>query len=89
MVSMYYLATERGMDKLTTDHVNTCFRDQKWPRPSDLANALQVIASRDMLLDTSSMQDIRLTPKGEDYVEHKLPAPEGRARGSKSASPAQ
>jgi hypothetical protein len=75
-VAVAWLRSEGGMDSgITVDHVNTCYVDAKWPRPAMFENALQTTASRKGWLDTSDMNDIKLTIPGEDEVEHKLPSP--------------
>jgi hypothetical protein len=48
----------------------------KWREPSDLLAALRVTASRKGTIDTTNVDDLRTTPRGRDFVEHDLPAPE-------------
>jgi len=68
-----WLKREAGIDEVTGDHVNTCYVEAGWKRPADLANALQVTATRKGWLDTSDMSNIQLTSRGEDLVNHDLP----------------
>ncbi|MGP0101200.1 MAG: hypothetical protein ACLPUT_06230 [Solirubrobacteraceae bacterium] len=58
---------------ITTDHVNTCYIEAGWPRPTKLANALQVTAKKKGWIESSDMSDLRLTVRGEDMVVHELP----------------
>lgn len=76
VVSVYWLAKFGGVASgITVDHVNTCFVEAKWPRPSNLENALQVTAGRKGWLETSDMSNITLTTRGEDEVQFNLPPP--------------
>jgi hypothetical protein len=58
---------------ITVDHVNTCYLEANWPRPTNLPNALAVTSKRKGWLDTSDMSNIRLTTRGEDEIKHNLP----------------
>jgi hypothetical protein len=74
LLAVFWLTREAGMDSgITVDHVNTCYQGAKWPRPSDLTNALSVTAKKSGWLDTSDKSDIKLTVAGEDHVDHDLP----------------
>lgn len=76
VVIVYWLREEAGLSTgIDIDHVNTCYRDAGWQRPSDLDNGLRTTASRKGWIDTSDMSDIQLTSRGEDQVEHELPPP--------------
>ena len=71
---VYWLREEAGISSgITVDHVNTCYAEANWARPADLRNALQVTAATKGWLDTSNMDDIRLTTRGEDELLHNLP----------------
>lgn len=76
-VSVYYLARILEEPAVTVDHVFTCYRDRSWRPAPNFANSLQLTASRKAWIDTKSMQDIKLTPRGEIYVEHDLPVETG------------
>lgn len=74
VVIVHWLRHEAGMSEgITTDHVNTCYLEANWPRPSDLSNALAVTSKRKGWLDTSDLSNIRVTTRGEDEVNHNLP----------------
>lgn len=72
-VAIFYLTRILGLDKAGRNHIHTCFVEAGWRLPSDLDNALQVSASKYSWLDTSSMDDIRLTARGENLVKLDLP----------------
>jgi hypothetical protein len=74
VVSVYFLIEELGMTTpVTMDHVYTCYRDRLWRAPSDMANSLAITASRRRFIDTADLDDIKLTPRGRNHVEHDLP----------------
>lgn len=75
VVAVYYLVKDLNLEVVTIDHVYTCYKDRSWRLPANLANSLQVTASRAGWLDTKDMQNIRLTIPGENVVEFDLPAP--------------
>lgn len=72
-VIVFYLKRYTSTQTVTLDHVYTCYVDQGWRRPADLANSLQVTRVRTGWLDTRSMHDIGLTLRGENRVEQDLP----------------
>ena len=73
VVAVYYLHHELAIAPLSIDHVYTCFKDAKWRVPADLSNALAVTAHRKGWLDTTDMENITVTPRGENLVEQDLP----------------
>lgn len=73
VVSVYYCDRILEVAAVTVDHVFTCYRDMGWRLPSpDLNNGLSLTASRKRFIDTSDYDDIKLTSKGINYVEHDL-----------------
>jgi hypothetical protein len=65
------------LDKVTIDHIGTVFRLTKsWKEPTDLAAGLRMASSRKGTIDTSSYQDVKITPAGRNLVEHDLPPKE-------------
>jgi hypothetical protein len=75
LVAVCWLASDGGVSSgITVDHVNTCFVAAKWPRPANLANVLQIAATRKRWFDTSDMSNIKLTSLGEDEVHFNMPA---------------
>lgn len=73
VVAVYYLLNKLGMAKVTARHVYTCFKTMNWRVPANLDNALGLVAFRKGWLDTSSMEDIKLTTHGDNLIEHDLP----------------
>lgn len=76
-IAVYYLKHELNLSAVTESHVYTCFKHMKWRVPADLSNTLAYAASHFGWLDTSSLQDIKVTPMGENLVEHDLPKKKG------------
>jgi hypothetical protein len=74
VVAVHYLKNTLGIDGVTVDHVFSCYRDMNWRLPTNFANSLQVTSSLKGWLDTSDMDNIRLTVPGTNFVEHDLPA---------------
>ncbi|MDA0179027.1 hypothetical protein OJ997_01875 [Solirubrobacter phytolaccae] len=71
---LYWLKHEAGLDSgVTVDHVNTCYLEANWPRPAQIPNALSVTAYKKGWIDPSDFDDIKLTTRGEDMVQHDLP----------------
>ena len=80
LLSTYYILQILDLEKCTINHVYTCFKDQGWRVPPNLGNALQEAASRQGWLDTTDRNDIHLTTRGENYVEHDLPKKEKKQK---------
>ena len=73
VVSVYYLRRIVSSEIVGIDHVFTCYREMSWREPADLANSLAYTASKKGYLDTSTLEDIKLTPSGRNHVDHDLP----------------
>jgi hypothetical protein len=72
LVAVHYLTNAAEVSPVSVDHVYTCFKVMGWRLPADLRNAMQVAASTKGWLDTSNMNDIRVTVHGDNYLEHDL-----------------
>jgi hypothetical protein len=79
VVSVYYLAQTLELGAVTVNHVFTCYKDMKWREPASLTNSLSLTSARKRFLDTSNLDDIKLTPAGRNHVEQDLP-PKKKAR---------
>jgi hypothetical protein len=73
-VAVYYLEKISGAGDVNANQVYTCFKEAGWRLPSNPRNALQVTASTKGWIDTAGMDKIKMTPRGENFVEHDLPA---------------
>jgi hypothetical protein len=77
VVGVYYLSRTLETERVSVDHVYTFFKELQWPVPPDLPNTLHQAGSEGWL-DTSSADDLKLTLRGENLVEHELPASKGK-----------
>jgi hypothetical protein len=73
-VAVYYLEKMSDAGDVNANQVYTCFKEAGWRLPSNPRNALQVTASTKGWIDTADMDKIKMTPRGENFVEHDLPA---------------
>ena len=73
-VIVYWLRHMADISNITLDHVNTCYVNAGWTRPTNFANSLAATAAQKGWLDTSDMTSIGITTLGEDQVTHGLPA---------------
>jgi hypothetical protein len=74
-VAVYYLDRVLTLAGITADHVYTCFKEADWRVPTNVRNTLAKTASAEGWLDTSDMNAVVLTPRGEALVDHDLPRP--------------
>jgi hypothetical protein len=76
-VCVYYLKNNRSMKTVNANHVYTCFRDMSkiWKLPYDVRQLLIWVASQKGWLETSEMEDIKITQRG---LNHLLPAKKGK-----------
>lgn len=75
--AVYYLRLILEMDKVTANHVFTCFKDIQERSPKDLPSSIRDVARRKGWVDTSERSNIRITNHGENFVEHDLPPSQG------------
>lgn len=79
-VAVYYLGAELGLEKISADHVYTVFKDAGWPAPTDFLNTLQQAGTKGWL-DSANADDLKVTPLGENLIEHDLPKkPAGKSK---------
>jgi hypothetical protein len=72
-VFVYFLQQISKIPKIATGHIYTCYKDLGIKPPVRLRQSLADTASKKGWLDTGSMNDIKVTLKGEGFVEHELP----------------
>jgi hypothetical protein len=73
VVFVYYLQNILEETPITSNHIYTCFKSIGSRVPSNLDNTLSWVASQRGWLNTSSMANIKVTPHGENLIEHDLP----------------
>jgi hypothetical protein len=77
-VSVYYLKRILELDKVTPEHVFTCFKDVGRKTPRHMPQTIWDTAKRKGWVDTSERGNIKITNHGENLVEHDLPTSNGK-----------
>ena len=72
-ISVYYLTKTLELQGVGPNHIYSCFKEVGKSVPTDLGQLGRNVSRRKGWLDTSNGQDIKLTTKGENFVEHELP----------------
>jgi len=75
-VMIYYMQKQLKITSIGVDHIYTCFSDIKVRVPSSLRTVLGNAARRKGWF-SSSVEDLKLTTHGENFVDHDLPHEEG------------
>jgi len=79
LIFCYYLEHEIKETPITVNHVFTCYRHiPKVKTPEALAQSLSDTAHLKGWLDTSSLDDIKVSISGVNHLEHELPKAEGK-----------
>lgn len=73
LLAVYWMREMGGIAAVSATHVFTAYKAMGWPVPSNPRNSLQVTSSNKKWVDTSDMNDIRVTHTGDNYVVHSLP----------------
>ena len=73
VVAIFYIRDILEYDAVSIDQVYTFFKGVGWPVPANLANTLHQAGS-EAWLDTAEAENLKITPLGENLVEHDLPA---------------
>lgn len=71
VVFCYFLIKIKGVKPIGVNHIYTCYKEVD-RRVGDLVVSLSETSSKGWL-DTSEMNDIRLSVRGENFVEYDLP----------------
>ncbi|WGV23809.1 hypothetical protein [Halotia branconii] len=77
-VAVYYLKRVLELDKITPNHVFTCFKDVGLRTPKNMPQRIRETATRKGWVDTSERSNIKITNHGENLVDHDLPAAKGK-----------
>ena len=72
-VMVYYLKKRAKVDKVTVDHVYTCFKEVNVRVPGRIEQSLRNTSHRKGWISTEDLGDVTLTVTGENFVEHDLP----------------
>ena len=72
-VFVYFLERILELEKISIGHIYTCYKDLGIKPPAKLRQSLADTSSKKGWLLTGSMNDLKITPKGDSFVEHELP----------------
>lgn len=75
-VFAYYLKKIAKIQNINRNHIYTCYKDVKSKGPENLNQSLLDTAHHKGWIDTSNMDDMQVSIRGENFVEHDLPKPE-------------
>jgi hypothetical protein len=76
LVFIYYLTNNLGMTGVNVDHVYTCYRDIQGIKTPNVYQSILDTTRYHGWLDSSSTEDIKVTIKGMNYLEHDMPKSE-------------
>lgn len=72
VLCVYYLINTLEKKQIGANQVYTCYKSI-WRVPADLVGTLRWVSSQKGWLDTSDSSDIKMTPQGDNLIEHDLP----------------
>lgn len=67
---VYYLEKIIGCTTITPNHVYTCYKHANIKYPSKLRQSLTDTKRRKAWIETADMENIKIAPNGENYIEH-------------------
>ncbi len=79
-VSIYYLKQMLQLEKVTPDHVYTCYREVTRRPSGKFQQSFWDTSRRYGYIDTSKMNDLGITLLGTNFVEHDLPASKSKEK---------
>lgn len=72
VIFVYYLQNIAKVTPITTNHIYTCYRNVGTKIPGAFKQSLWDTASDKGWIDTSSLENIKLTTQGINYIEHDM-----------------
>ena len=69
---VYYLTKIAAVSPITMDHVYTCYKEVEAKVPTKFPQSLWDTARKQGTIEVPSVDDVRLTVHGENWVEHDL-----------------
>lgn len=70
---VYHLKNNLELDQIGIDHIYTCYKEVSVRPPTALRQSLIDTANRKGWIDTSSLDNITLSLRGETFIDHDLP----------------
>ena len=73
VIFIYYLQHKLKKEGITVDHVFTCYRNIPGVKiPGNLVQSLYDTKARQGWVDTTSLEDLKLTVHGVNHLEHDM-----------------
>ncbi len=72
LVYIYYMQKVLGIEKISMDHVYTCYKHVKEKCPGNLYQNLVDTKNKRGWIVTSNMDQLSVTVPGENYLEHEM-----------------
>lgn len=69
----YYLTKVINIKGITIDHIYTCYKETDQKVPENIYQSLADTKKHKGWIDTTNMEDIKLSIQGENYMEHDVP----------------
>jgi hypothetical protein len=69
----YYLTKVINIKGITIDHIYTCYKETDQKVPENIYQSLADTKKHKGWIDTTNMEDIKLSIQGENYIEHDVP----------------
>lgn len=69
-IFVYYLEKIIGISAISPDHIYTCYKIVNKKFPSQLRQSLADTKRRKAWIETADMENIKIAPTGENFVEH-------------------
>jgi hypothetical protein len=85
-VFVHYLVHELNLTGINSNHLYHCFKDVGEKVPVDIGKVARNVHQRKIWIDASDIEDLRITPQGENFVLHDLPRAKPGAGGEDEGS---
>lgn len=72
-VAVYYLAEILELTGITPNHVYTCYKEATQRLPVAFVQSLRDTAIKNGYIDTADINNIKISIRGKNFVEHDLP----------------
>lgn len=73
VVFIYFLQNSKHLEEITPSHIYTCYKTLGLRTPTAVKQSLLDTSHRRGWIDTTSLEDLKVTIAGENYVEHDMP----------------
>jgi hypothetical protein len=70
---VYFLSKEMKIKNITLDHIYTAYKETNQKVPGDIYQSLVDTKKHKGWVDTTNIEDIKLSVQGENYIDHDAP----------------